>query len=149
MTPHDQGLDRLVEDPSLLGLEQVSIVKREIPLYDPKFSTITDIDALFELSNGGIAIAELKSGSSTRWLKAMRQLTIGSHYVQQRYGVTPACFYVHGGPERFYVLRSDEGVGRFERVAKGQHPGIERRINSQLPMFADRLPQSVLFYGGD
>ena len=149
MTPHDQGLDVLVSDPSVLGLDGVVKVEREIPLYDTRFSTLTDIDVLYELSDGGVAIAELKTSSGTRWLKAMRQLTIGSQYVEQRYGVRPVCFYVHGPPDRLHVLRSDSGVGFFEPVEHDQHQGLARRINRQLPMFADRLPGKVLFYGSD
>lgn len=149
MTPHDQGLDRLMDDPSLLGLDEVIKTEREIPLFDPRSKALTDIDVLYELSDGGVAIAELKTSSSTRWLKAMRQLTIGSQYVEQTYGVVPVCFYVHGQPDRFHVLRSDSGVGTFEPLEQDRSRSLARWINMQLPTFADRLPQNVLFYGYD
>ncbi|MFT4308336.1 MAG: hypothetical protein ACMXYM_03120 [Candidatus Woesearchaeota archaeon] len=146
MTPHDQGLDILVSDPSVLGLVGVVNVEREIPLYKSRCSMITDIDVLYELSDGGVAIAELKTSSGTRWLKAMQQLTIGSQYVEQRYGVRPVCFYVHRPSKRLRTIKSDSGVGFFEPVEQDAHLGLARWVNHQLLRFADRLPGNVLFY---
>ena len=149
MTPHDLGIDALVSDPSILGLEGVADIKREIPLYNPEYSSLTDIDVLYEMEDGGVAIAELKTSRGTRWLKAMRQLSIGSQYVQECYGVVPVCFYVRGGPERFHVVRSESGVGTFEHVRKDESHKLAHMINEWLPMFSDRLPRDVRFYGSD
>jgi hypothetical protein len=65
MTPHDLGIDTLVGDPSLFGLDGVVKVEREIPLYDPRFRTLTDIDVLYELEDSNVAIAELKTNTGS------------------------------------------------------------------------------------
>lgn len=142
MTPHDHGIEALVSDPSLLGIENVRKIEVEIPLYNARFRTLTDIDILYETGTG-ISIVELKTGQPSRWLKAVKQLSIGAQYVRERYGLEPDCFYVHGHRD-FKVIRVDEKRGAFEPVHRADK--LSKRISREFPLFADRMPQ-VSFYG--
>jgi hypothetical protein len=146
MTPHDRGIGALANDPSMLGLAGVTKVETQIPLLDERFWTLTDVDVLYELGRDRVAIVELKTGSGSHWLKAMRQLAIGSQYVLERYGTRPTCFYVHGMPGSFTVLRSEGLDGTFEPVGPPKRPGLANLVKRQFPLFADRLPQAS-FYG--
>jgi hypothetical protein len=94
MDRHRRGLERIAEDPSLIGLSGVEYVELEIPVYRGD-RLLTDIDLFFD-TDSGLFIAEYKSGRRFRQERADRQLRIGKSWVRSEYGEDPRLLHVHG-----------------------------------------------------
>lgn len=95
MWNHRKGLEVLANKPELIGITGVLSVKLEKLVFDDFGYVISDIDLFYE-TNNGLFIAEYKSGRRERYVKAVRQLRVGSEYVFREYGEYPVCLHVYG-----------------------------------------------------
>ena len=104
MGSHRKGLEKIAENPGLIGVHNAIDVKLEVPVYNHKGRVVTDIDVWLDTTTG-VYIAEYKSGHRRRWQCALRQLNDGAEYVEAITGIMPTKLYVYGLRFRTKIVR--------------------------------------------
>ena len=146
--PHSSALEALMDDPSIIGVDGVRRVEREVLLYGQSWHPITDVDLLYH-TDSGYVIVQLKTTSRKRWGKAMEQLVKSREYVRQRYGEEPTCYYVRERNGELTAVRSAD-LDRFEPgVSNPSSRSLSDLMNKQIEDWKRaKLPLNISLYTG-
>ena len=98
---HNESLLELMTKPRLIGLENIDYVSRNTLLFDGK-KIIGEIDLIYHRADCGITVVEYKR-SNKMHKKAMKQLDLAYHFIEQHYSVLPDKLFVWKDKNKYLV----------------------------------------------